>query len=124
MDTRAWKRERLGAHPGQRWPQFCRLGLKAFVGLDRIFDRSRFQGLTPLPLNPWGVPKDKEGKLMRKQNLTMGTMFGALRAVLPASAATIATHTGGNDTKELTFVGQSFTPPAGGRGTTSRLIFS
>src|SRR5262245_19697559 len=114
MDTRAWKRETLAAHPGQRWPQFCRLGLKAFVGLDRIFDRSRFQGLTPLPLIAWGVPKDKEGKLMRKQNLTMMTMFGALLAVLPAGAVTIATHTGGSTEHEFLIVGQSFTTPAGG----------
>src|SRR5262245_1264213 len=115
MHTRAWKRARLEAHPGQRWPQFCRLGLKAFVGSDRIFDRSRFQGLTPLPLNAWGVPK-QEGKLMRKQNLTMMTMFGALLAVLPARAVTIATHTGGISTVNdgSFFVGQSFTTPAGG----------
>src|SRR5262249_10819413 len=114
MDTRAWKRERLAAHPGQRWPQFCRLGLKAFVGLDRIFDRSIFQGLTPLPLIAWGVPKDKEGKLMRKQNLTMVTMFGALLAVLPASAATIATDVVNGSMGGINFPGQSFTTPAGG----------
>src|SRR5262245_59696837 len=60
-----------------------------------------------------GVPKDKEGKLMRKQNLTMVTMFGVLLAVLPASAATIATHTDGNDVFKY-IPGQSFTTPAGG----------
>src|SRR5262249_13867971 len=53
---------------------------------------------------------------MRKQNLTMVTMFGALLAVLPASAATIAT-----DTIEQGYIkgigvcyGQSFTTPASG----------
>src|SRR5262249_2120377 len=57
--------------------------------------------------------KDKEGKLMRKRNLTMVTMFGVLLAVLPASAATIATHTDGN-ARFRGFPGQSFTTPAGG----------
>src|SRR5262245_22182496 len=61
-----------------------------------------------------GVPKDKEGKLMRKQNLTMVTMFGALLAVLPASAATIATNTVVDGWFGFEFVGQSFTTPAGG----------
>src|SRR5262245_4604138 len=48
MDTRAWKRERLAAHPGQRWPQFCRLGLKAFVGLDR-------KGASIMPKSRYGI---------------------------------------------------------------------
>src|SRR5215813_15598384 len=53
---------------------------------------------------------------MRKQNLTMMTMYGALLAVLPASdAVTIATHAGAGPVLNVNvFPGQSFTTPAGG----------